>query len=186
MTTPRFTPIARLGRQVAAVSFVGIALGLFANFLSPRGLELGKDYFPPAPVPAIPPSAAAGVPPVPVHEFSSVATGDLEEMLGDARFVTRRFLLIDARSDAHYREGHIQGALQFDHFQAQQYLGTVIPACQAAERIVIYCTGGACEDSIFAARMLRDFGIPAERFAIYSGGIAAWQEAGRPLSQSAP
>lgn len=107
-------------------------------------------------------------------------------MLADPRFVTRRFLLIDARSDAHFRDGHIQGAMQFDHFQSQQYLAAVIPACQAAERIVIYCTGGACEDSIFAARMLRDFGIPAERFSIYSGGIAAWSEAGLPLSQSEP
>jgi len=188
MTASRLHPIGLLGLQAFIVIFSGITFAVMANFLSPWGLELSRSYFPPAATPAIQPTANIGAAPspIPTHEFSTVTTDGLVEMLRDKRFVTRRFLLIDARNDAHFRSGHIEGALQFDHFQPQNHLSAVMPACLAAEKIVIYCTGGSCEDSLFAARMLRDFGIPADRFSIFIEGIQAWKDAGLPLTLSAP
>jgi len=188
MTDPRFHSAARLGLQSVAVISIGVVLAWLANFLSPRGLELTRDYFPPAASPAIGSVAAtsASPSPVPAHEFSTITTEGLVEMLRKHGLATSMLLLIDARNDAHFRSGHLQGALQFDHFRPQNHLSAVIPAGLAAEKIVIYCMSKSCDDALYSARMLRDFGIPAERFVIYTGGIQAWKDAGLPLTPSAP
>lgn len=169
--------IASLGGQCLLVLLVGCLFSFAANQLSPRGLVLNRDYFPPAsiPIPVTPEIK-------PTHEFPTVTAEDIGEMMQDQRFATRKFLIIDARNDAHFRAGHIPGAIQFDRYQPQNYLSAVMPACLAAEKIVIYCGGGNCEDSIFAARALRDYGIPADRFSIFTGGIQAWQDAQLPLA----
>ena len=51
---------------------------------------------------------------------------------------------------------------------------TVLPMCLSAQKVVVYCNGGACEDSELAAVMLRDAGIPAGNILVYSGGISEW------------
>ena len=44
--------------------------------------------------------------------------------------------------------------------------------CQAAEQVVVYCTGGECEDSDTAAILLRDAGVPTAKLFVYGGGFA--------------
>jgi rhodanese-related sulfurtransferase len=46
--------------------------------------------------------------------------------------------------------------------------------CQSAQKIVIYCNGGNCEDSQFAALTLRDAQIPNEKLFVFTGGITEW------------
>ena len=58
---------------------------------------------------------------------------------------------------------------------------TVLPLCLNAQKIVVYCTGGACEDSEFAALMLRDSGVPAENLYVYIGGMAEWTTNALPV-----
>jgi rhodanese-related sulfurtransferase len=53
--------------------------------------------------------------------------------------------------------------------------------CLAAEKIVVYCAGGDCEDSRFAAILLRDAGVAPEKLFVYSGGLHAWTAAGLPV-----
>lgn len=169
---------------------VGGLLALAANFLSPRGLQLTRNYFPPAtPVateasPSVTANAPASSRAV-THSFPLVTRAEVEALLDDPGYAAGTLLLLDARNDAQYRAGHIPGALQFDHYRAEQHLGAVIPASLAATRIVVYCGGGTCEDSEFAARLLRDAGIPADRLFIYAGGMAEWQAAGLPVETGA-
>jgi rhodanese-related sulfurtransferase len=47
--------------------------------------------------------------------------------------------------------------------------------------VVVYCTGGECEDSHFAAELLREAGVPATNLAVYRGGIAEWEAARLPI-----
>lgn len=169
---------------------VGGLLALAANFLSPRGLQLNRNYFPPA-VPAAMEAALsastndAARSRTVTHSFPLVTRAEVEALLADPGYASGTVLLLDARNDAQYRAGHIPGALQFDHYRAEQHLGAVIPASLAATRIVVYCGGGTCEDSEFAARLLRDAGIPTDRLFIYAGGMAEWQAAGLPVETGA-
>ena len=46
-------------------------------------------------------------------------------------------------------------------------------------------TGGECEDSHFAAQMLQEAGVPADRLAVYTGGISEWEAKRLPIETGA-
>lgn len=176
------SPIGQTLRQAAGVLVSGLVVAALANQLSPRGLALGRDYFPPAAPVAIPPAPVPAVPLKTIsHEFATATRAEVDAFTRDPRFVMRKFLLIDARNAATYQAGHIPGALQYDHFRPTENIAQVVPACLAAEKIILYCHGGSCEDSIFAARLLVGYGVPADRLAIYEAGFHDWQTANLPI-----
>ena len=177
-------------KRVLCESCVVIVMGglvaLAANFLSPRGLSLTRDYFP------MPPQADA---PVLTTSDSPDLTGGHLGSLGlqladhnlaarlvrDSRRDQELIVFVDARDEQHYLAGHIPGAYPFDRYRLENYLPSLLPVCQTAETIVIYCTGGNCEDSEFAALTLRDAGVGNGKLFVYSGGITEWESKGLPL-----
>jgi glucose-6-phosphate-specific signal transduction histidine kinase len=76
-------------------------------------------------------------------------------------------------------------AYQLDHYYPERYLPTVLPACQTAQRIVVYCNGGDCEEGEFTALTLRSAGLPAERLGVYFGGMTEWATNGLPVELGA-
>jgi rhodanese-related sulfurtransferase len=52
-------------------------------------------------------------------------------------------------------------------------------------KVVVYCSGGECEDSEFAAIMLRDAGVPRDILFVYAGGILEWKATGLPVETGA-
>ena len=187
-------------REGALVAIVGASFAFAANAVSPRGLVLARDYFPKVAqthrqAPAASPAElgkggtnAASVPPVEASggqlETEGLQRADINQaaaLFQDPRREMELVLFVDARDEAQYREGHVPGAYQFDHYRPEEQLATVLPACQLAEQIVVYCTGGDCEDSEFAALSLMSVGIPKERFFIYVGGISEWAAHGLPI-----
>lgn len=174
--------------QAGIVLAFSASLAFFANHFSPCGLALGRDYFPPAiPQDTTEPPVPSGVlkPPL-AHEFASATRAEVEAFTRDSRFVMQKFLLIDARNLATYQAGHIPGAVQYDHFRPTDNIAQIVPACLAAEKIILYCLGGNCEDSIFAARLLVGYGVPAARLAIYEAGFHDWQSAELPIQATSP
>ena len=91
-------------------------------------------------------------------------------------------IFIDARGDDVYTAGHIPGSLQLDYYHPEKYLPTVLPACAVAQRIIVYCNGGECEDSEFSALMLRDAGVAAEKIFVFGGGIVEWRQREWPVA----
>ncbi len=180
------------------VAVIGATLALLANRVSPRRLELTRNYFPGA---ASSSGTASATSPgssssTNAHVLSAVEQLALqlkEEGLGVVEFseVTQLYkdprreqdlvVFIDARNDEHYEAGHIPGAYQFDHYYPAKYAGAVLPVCQSAQQIVVYCTGGECEDSKFTARMLSETGISKTKLFVYVGGITEWTSNGLPI-----
>jgi rhodanese-related sulfurtransferase len=209
----------RLLFEAALVMLTGALLAFAANWLSPRGLSLTRDYFPSAqhvaaaggaPSTAAPsaiPNTGAGQTntntPGPGALLNATSVVDkaalrlkekgllplsypeVERLFRDPRFEQERVLFVDARDDHHYEAGHIPGAYQFDRYFPERYLPALLPACQTAEQLVVYCAGGNCEDSEFAAIALRDAGISAERLGVYVGGITEWMAKGGPVESGA-
>jgi rhodanese-related sulfurtransferase len=103
----------------------------------------------------------------------------------DPRYAQGRLIFVDARNDDHYQAGHVPGAYQLDHYRPGDYLAAVLPACQVAEQIVVYCNGGDCEDSENTAIFLRDAQIPGEKLFVYAGGITEWAASGMPVETGA-
>lgn len=196
--------------EALIVAGVGAGIAFAANFLSPRGLALNRDYFPtnvastnrarstpPAASQAVSNSSApsSGQP----SEASTIAAGDdevaarlkskgltcigraeVERLAGDPQVV-----FVDARDDEKFAAGHIRGALELDPYHPEKQLGAVLAASQSAKQVVVYCAGGECEDADTVAIMLRDAGIPAGRVVVYGGGMNDWSAHHEPVETGA-
>jgi rhodanese-related sulfurtransferase len=192
---------------------------LAANALSPRGLRLGRDYFPSgfssgipvelsASSPANPPSARPAVSqgsagaqsptssaPLPEREagaqrlhglgLQTVGSNEVSQLFADPGRVQGLIVFVDARDDDHFMAGHLPGAWQFDRFRPEIHLPQVLPVCLAASKVVVYCAGGECEDSAFAAIQLRDAGVSQDALRVYLGGFTEWKALGLPIERGA-
>ena len=196
----RLTAVKRIFGEALCVALIGAAFAFGANLVSPRGLALTRNYFPAGisrPVPAAtsvgsPHDLASTNPPasspaqllaarLKEQGLQSVDGHQAAQLFHDPRFQQGGIAFIDARDEQHYREGHIPGASEFDPYYPEKYFPTVLPVCQAAEQIVVYCNGGDCDDSESAAITLRDVGIANQKLFIYTGGITEWTTNGLPV-----
>lgn len=188
----------RVLHEALLVGAIGAVIAFAANALSPRRLDLTRDYF----FQNLKTNQAAGQ----LATNLSVAAGqtnrlsDLQALalrlqqkglrlaesnqvialFHDPRRTGGQVIFVDARDSEHYQKGHIPGAYQFDYYHPADYLPVVLPACQAAQEIVVYCNGGSCEDSELAATLLAQT-TPSEKFLVYVGGITEWRTNGLPL-----
>lgn len=103
------------------------------------------------------------------------------ELFHDPRREQHLVIFVDAREDEYYQKGHIPGAYQLDYFRPENYLAALLPMCQLAEQIIVYCNGGNCEDSEFAASFLLSADIPKEKLLVYGGGLGEWATNGLPI-----
>lgn len=177
----------------------GVVIALAANRISLRGLSLARDYFPrvkPTSLPAqattnatnetVPPSEAeSAVARLKAKGLQVISLEEVKKLLHDPGFQNGSIIFIDAREDEPYQAGHIPGSYQLDYYHPDKYLLTVLPACQSAGRIVVYCSGGDCEDSEMTALMLRDGGVPNSKLFVYSGGMTEWDEKREPIETGA-
>lgn len=208
-TTLQRTGPGQRCKQILAEALVvlvaGAGIAFAANWISPRGLSLARNYFPePANTGAgsltVHTNAAGtgpkgGVTNDPAADtivarlkekgLSAIDLAEVQSLFRDPQYDQELIIFIDARDDRHYQEGHIPGAYQFDRYYPEKYLPTVLPACVTATKIVVYCAGGKCEDSEFAALALKDAGVPAERLLVFLGGITEWTAHRLPLELDA-
>jgi rhodanese-related sulfurtransferase len=184
--------VKRVFLEGIIVAVLGAAIAFAGNALSPRGLKLSTDYFPGAAQPSahvsiVATSDGSAVPSatdllaarLSAKGLQLGSSNQVAELFRDPRRSQDGVVFIDARDDHHYQAGHIPGAYQFDHYHPENYLATIMPLCQAAQQVVVYCNGGECEDSEFAATMLRDLGVSKEKLIVYGGGIKEWARSGQ-------
>ena len=197
-----FSAIKNVLLEALLVVLGGWVFALLANSISPRGLRLTRNYFPAVQLQApgrAAPSAASGrneADQVPSdtqllaarlreNGLQLIEYAQVKEMVRQPAVKPGQVLLVDARDEESYRAGHIPGAYEFDPYHADKYLASILPLCQKAQRIVVYCNGGDCEDSEFAAISLRDAGIPGAKLFVYGGGITEWNASGEGLEKGA-
>ena len=92
-------------------------------------------------------------------------------------------VFVDARNDHDYETGHIPGAIQADHYRLEDYVDILLDYAESAEKIVVYCNGGNCEDSIFLCSDMLDFEIPCDKLYLYPGGWQEWADKGMPVAK---
>lgn len=180
-TSDRAVEVRRVLVEAAVVAVVGAVIAFAANAISPRGLALARNYFPSTTGESVRPPLMPLVAGIKANGLQWVDGDRAVRLFKDPAFREQRILFIDARDEEHYREGHIPGAYEFDPYHPEKEIATVLPLCQGAEKIVVYCTGGDCEDSQFAAIALRDAGIPNLKLFVFAGGIGEWMTNGLPV-----
>ena len=189
--------------EAALVSITGAALAFIANGVSNRGLKLTRNYFPGASRPSLTAKPATNTGNKAFNTTNAAATVSADQdavarlrgkgfqvadgdqavsLFRDPRYEQGLVVFVDARNDEHYKHGHIPGAYQFDHMYPERYLGAVLPACTTAQQVMVYCDGGDCELSEFAAEFLRgSAGVPNDKLFVYAGGLKEWEKRHLPL-----
>jgi rhodanese-related sulfurtransferase len=161
-------------RGIGAIVLTGIALGLSYNALGlagnpARGLGWIAEE---KKLDALTAGGHADLPEIP----------DLGRPLEIELAAAKQFhaagaaLFVDAREPTEYAEGHIDGAvsLPFDASVTDPVaLEAVDPAGKA---LIVYCGGGACEQSMSLAFALVQVGH--KKVLVYKGGFPEWQAAG--------
>ncbi|HXP61992.1 MAG TPA: rhodanese-like domain-containing protein [Dongiaceae bacterium] len=174
------------------VAAIGAALAFVANAVSPRGLKLGRVYFPQPgaaqfslKAPAINTNSAAELVAAKIRGFGlqPADSNRVSQLFNDPRREADLVVFIDARDEPDYRQGHIPGAFEFYDPYRDKYLDAVGPVCQIAQQVVVYCHGGdQCDDSIQTAIILRDvLRVPNQNLFVYGGGFAEWCANGLPV-----
>mgnify|MGYP003578415062 FL=1 len=96
-------------------------------------------------------------------------------------------LFLDARRSSVYEEGHIAGARPFSVWESDvddkvmQLFDERPDPAQQNQSLVIYCSGGACEDSHMLAEKL--WGIQFNNVYVYKDGYPDWVTRGGPTKQ---
>jgi rhodanese-related sulfurtransferase len=179
------------------VGLTGALLAFAANAVSCHGLKLTRNYSPGGALaisranPGTTNSDQAGESQLLEKQLAAeglqlIDSQHVIELFNDPAKQQGLIIFVDARKDEHFLAGHIPGAYQLDHYYPEKYLAQVLPACQVAQKIVVYCKGGTCEDSEQTAIFLRDAGIPKERLFVYAGGFDDWSAQHRPVETGDP
>jgi rhodanese-related sulfurtransferase len=94
-------------------------------------------------------------------------------------------LFLDARRTSVYEQGHIPGARPFSIWESDvddkvnKLFAERPDAKDQNQPIVIYCSGGDCEDSHMLAQKL--WGIGFNNAYVYKDGFPDWQKRGEPV-----
>lgn len=141
----------------------------------------------PAPVTAAPPPTAAA-PAVVAKQFPAHPDKPYVEISSeDAKVLfDRGAIFFDARRTSVFQEGHIRGARNISVWEADldDKVNEVFAQNLDPETpIVVYCAGGACEDSHMLSQRL--WGIGLNAVFVYKDGFPDWQKNGWPVTTGA-
>jgi rhodanese-related sulfurtransferase len=131
----------------------------------------------PAPAQAVPDKT-------PVERFPPHPDKASVEISGDdaAWLYAKGVLFLDARRTSVYEQGHIAGSRPFSVWEAdvdskvEKLYEERSEPVQQNQPIVIYCSGGACEDSHMLAQKL--WGLQFNNVYVYKDGFPDWQKRG--------
>jgi rhodanese-related sulfurtransferase len=164
---------------------------LLSNTMADPSRHLGWRDQPAATVSTIP-TAAVSVPQPPAQSamparFTADPAQPIREISpADAWALYRaKAPFLDARRSSEYAEGHIAGAWNVSVWesaveaQITQFEAAVKPS--SITPLVLYCSGGECEDSHLLASRLTPLGY--RNLFVYRAGYPDWVQQGRPTGK---
>ncbi len=170
---------------------VGLVLGLAVNSVRGKSqIKISRDYFRSAQAAATAPAGdglsegrpdgTSSTEPATMQGFQVATLEEVIKIFEDPKAQYGAYVFVDARADEPYRAGHIPGAVQCDYYRSEYYLPSVVSRVLGAEKVVVYCNGGECEDSLYVCHELLNNAVPRESILLFKGGWEAWSKAGLP------
>ncbi|MFZ0611562.1 MAG: rhodanese-like domain-containing protein [Desulfobacterales bacterium] len=116
-------------------------------------------------------------------DASSVETGAVGDMPIEEAvrlFEAGAALFVDARPEADFRAGHIQGAVNVPDLDFDRYIGSFLEKTPAEAVLITYCEGESCVLSKNLADKLILAGF--EKVFHLSNGWGQWKKRGLPMA----
>lgn len=176
--------------QVVAIVGLGLALGVADAFVV-RPLKTERVAPPPPTVPDTPaptlsstPTTAA--PSVPGAAFTptsqeAMPAGHITLAVAKRLFDAQGATFIDARKMDLFEASHIPGAFKIELHDFEQGNPPILMMIPRGAQLIIYCTGGNCDESEKVAKMLQGSGYP-QSYVLHDG-LPGWQGMGWPTEQ---
>lgn len=115
---------------------------------------------------------------LPASPFQMIDFDEVVELYEDPKTQAGLYVFVDARNDEAFEKGHLRGAVQCDYYRLGDYIGHVLERVNGVEKVIVYCNGGNCEDSLSVCGVLTDYGVPAASILLYKGGWEEWHAKG--------
>ncbi len=170
---------------------VAAVVGLGVNAARGRdSIKLLNDYFTIKVTPPSPPETNEPNEPNDPNDpnamglgFQALSHEEVVKIWEDPKYRHQLYVIVDARNDHAYESGHIPGAVQCDYYRFEDFTAEVIPAVMGAEKVVVYCHGGDCEDSLLVCGKLIEYQIPWHCIFVYKEGWEDWVARGMPIAE---
>ncbi|MEW6200193.1 MAG: rhodanese-like domain-containing protein [Planctomycetota bacterium] len=160
--------------QAVVLLGLGVVVGLGGNAARSRDrIDLTRNYAPVIPRP-VPPDQDTPNPAEVSEPYGTVTLDEVARIVADTSRVGLDVIL-DARNQKAFERGHLPGAIRCDPYNLERDFDYAVSMALGAERVVIYCHGGKCEDSYLLAQELLNHGLLTERIYIFKGGWEAWE-----------
>jgi rhodanese-related sulfurtransferase len=170
----------RFFTQGSILLSVAILLALLSNALASSERRLGwlsSAPSPPRPVPGATAAApSADFRPHPDRPWIEISPDQAKSLFD------RGTIFFDARRSAVYREGHVRGARPISVWESdadERVKSFLDEGHDPNAPIVVYCSGGDCEDSHELAQKL--WGVTFDNVYVYKDGFPDWQKRGWPV-----
>ena len=176
--------------EALILGLVGLAVGFGYNGARSEGaIDPWKNYFDKQvdgyPLPPSLPGADDGA--VAEPGFQTISFADVVDVFNDPDTELGLNVFIDARKAEPYKEGHIPGAIRCDPYEGGECVEELVEVAAVADRVIAYCNGGNCEDSIFICRDLLAAGLDCGIVYLFEGGWEEWKRSGSvPLATGSP
>ena len=176
---PTATTTATVAPETVTIEPVPVPVAPTTTTVAPLPVTTSDVKPTPASAPAPAPPAAD-----PVARFVPHPDKPYVEIGGDdvAALYKAGALFLDARRSSVYEEGHIAGARSVSVWESDvddkvnALYGERSDPAEQNKPIVIYCSGGACEDSHMLAQKL--WGVQFNNVYVYKDGYPDWQKRG--------
>lgn len=157
-------------REATAILFVAGCLAFGFNAVREHSLPLPGN------------TKAVDLSPGAVNEpGGSNAIGDISIEEAVRLFEEGAVLFVDARSEADYRAGHINGAVNIPDLDFENHIGSFLEKTAAETVLITYCEGDSCTLSKSLAEKLSLTGF--ENVFHLKNGWGQWKERGLPIAR---
>ncbi len=143
-----------------AIVLASATIGVIVNHVSDRGIPLLAPSEQPA-------SISLPLPP----GLEGITPERARDLVGRPEVV-----VLDARMPEAYREGHLPGALSLPPRDFEERFLDVADQVEAASRVIVYCGGVECSDSIELGERLLEV-LPGPIY-VMEAGWSGWLAAG--------
>ena len=166
--------------QLLVIVVAGCILGAASNQIRSKGsLDWTRNYFPKKSSDTE--EVKNGKPKDKFEGYEVVTVDEVVTWVEESQGVAGQYVIVDARNESQFKEGHIPGAIRCYHYEIDSCIDRTLEYAMGAELVVVYCNGGECSDSKYMYDELVQRGVPKDAMRLFANGWEAWNDNDHPV-----